>query len=156
MSLPVWGYLGPSWVHLGSSWAVLSRLRATLGPLGEWICGCIADFAKFAPRLGETPILGSPCGRLGTILGPSRAVFGRAGPIMGPSWAILGHLGAILRPSWGRLGHQRPRQGAGDRTRRPRQGAGRGPEARSLTHLRRSSAIFSDQTPVLRLMCVPS
>ena len=48
---------GPSWAHLGSSWAVLSRLRATLGPLGEWICDCIADFSKFAPRPHETPIL---------------------------------------------------------------------------------------------------
>ena len=54
------GHLGPSWAHLGSSWAVLSRLRATLGPLGERIRDGIADFAKLAPRLHETPTLGSP------------------------------------------------------------------------------------------------
>ena len=36
---PSWDHLRailrPSWAHLGSSWVVLSRLRATLGPLGE-------------------------------------------------------------------------------------------------------------------------
>ena len=89
------GHLGPSWDHLGSSWVVLSRLRATLGPLGERIRDGIADFAKFAPRLHETPILGSSWGRFGSILGSFWGHLGAISGHLGHLGAVLGHFGAI-------------------------------------------------------------
>ena len=64
---------------------------------------CIVDFAKFAFRLGETPILWflvPTCGlsspswrRLLAVLRPSS---GRLEAILGPSWLIMGPLRATL------------------------------------------------------------
>ena len=110
---PSWaisGILGPSWAISGPSrghpTSILRHFRLTTSEDGR----CIADFAKFAPRLHETPILGfmvTICGlsspswrRLLAVLRPSP---GRLGAILGPSWLILGPLRATL----GRLGPSR-------------------------------------------------
>ena len=62
-----WDHLGaifgPSRAILGPSWLILGPLRATLGPFGpfgERTHDGVANLAKFALRLHETPILGSP------------------------------------------------------------------------------------------------
>ena len=57
---PSSGRLGPSWGHSCSSWALLGPLWAVLGPFGERTDDGIADSAKFAPRLHETPMFVSP------------------------------------------------------------------------------------------------
>ena len=110
---PFWaisGILGPSWAISGPSrghpTSILRHFRLTTSEDGR----CIADFAKFAPRLHETSIMGClvpTCGlsspswrRLLAVLRPSP---GRLGAILGPSWLILGPLGATL----GRLGPSR-------------------------------------------------
>ena len=110
---PSWaisGILGPSWAisgpSRGHSGSILRHFRLTTSEDGR----CIADFAKFAPRLHETPILGfmvPTCGlsspswrRLLAVLRPSP---GRLGAILGPSWLILG----LLRATLGRLGPSR-------------------------------------------------
>ena len=104
----------PSWLHLeaifGPSWAIsgpsrghptsiLRHFSVTTSEDGR----CIADFAKFALRLHEMPILGCivpTCGlsspswrRFLAVLRPSP---GRLGAILGPSWLILGPPGATL------------------------------------------------------------
>ena len=52
--------LGPSGSRQGASWALLGPLWAFSGPLGERTDYGIADLAKFAFRLHESTILGSP------------------------------------------------------------------------------------------------
>ena len=106
--------MGPSWGHFGAilgpsraisgilwpSWAISGPSRGHITSiLRHFMCmpsedgWCIVDFAKCAPRLGETPVLGL----LGSVLAPSSFLLGT---IFGPSWAILGH----LRPFWAHLG----------------------------------------------------
>ena len=60
----------------------------------------MADFAKLAHRLSETPVLASLCGRLGIILGPFWGNLGAILGYLGHLSGVVGHLGAILESSY--------------------------------------------------------
>ena len=86
------GHLLPCWPSRGHLGSILRHFSVMTSEDRR----CIADFAKFAPRLHESAIfsiLASFWDHLGAVFGPSRDVSGRSWLILGPLRVTLGPLG---------------------------------------------------------------